>query len=388
MNKSSRTIEYEKMFAEWFGAGRAFSFWKARVGLYAILKAMGVGAGDEVVIPGYTCVVDVNPVLYLKAKPIYVDVEPNTFNIDVKALEEKITPNTKVIMAQHTYGYPCDMDAIVGIAEKSGTYVIEDCCHAFGSRYKGRTAGTFGQVAYFSSQWNKPYTTGLGGMVLVRDGELANKIESLCSREMVMPSKKEVLMLTAQLAVYRAFIYPRTTALAQNAFRLLTRRGVVVGSSSTSELGPAQMEPDYFKAMSCVQARSGLKQLRKVEGNIAHRKRIAQYYDDLLEKKGWVTRQYDRSTSEPVMVRYPVRIIAKERALHEAAKSGVELGDWFECPLHATEAPLEAYDYKTGTCPEGEKASAEVVNLPVHPRVNQKTAEKTVEFITRFAQVR
>ncbi len=387
MNKCNTAAEYEQAFAQWFGAHKALSFWKARVGLYAILKAMGIGPGDEVIIPGYTCVVDVNPVLYLKAKPVYVDIEPNTFNIDVKSLEAKITANTKVIMAQHTYGYPCDMDAIMSIAEKSGALVVEDCCHAFGSKYKDRIVGTFGQVAYFSSQWNKPYTTGLGGMVLVRDPDLADKIESLCSRELVQPSKKEVLMLTAQLAVYRAFIYPRTTALAQSAFRLLTKKGVVVGSSSTSELGPAEMESDYFKAMSCVQARSGLRQLDKIERNIAHRQSMAEYYDELLEEKGWVTRQHDRSTAQPVMVRYPVRIAEKAQALAEAARSGVELGDWFECPLHAIEAPLADYDYEDRMCPEGEKASKEVVNLPLHPRVNKKTANKTVEFITRFTQV-
>jgi len=388
MNKSNSIAEYEKAFAQWFGTHKAFSFWKARVGLYAILKAMGIGTGDEVIIPGYTCVVDVNPVLYLKAKPVYVDIEPNTFNIDVKSLEAKITPNTKVIMAQHTYGYPCDMDAIMRIAEKNGALVIEDCCHAFGSKHKDRVVGTFGQVAYFSSQWNKPYTTGLGGMVLVRDPALADRIESLCSRELAPPSKKEVLMLMAQLGVYRAFVYPRTTALAQDAFRLLTKKGVVVGSSSTSELGPAEMESDYFKAMSCVQARSGLRQLGKIERNIVHRRTIAEYYDELLEEKGWVIRQHDRSTIQPVMVRYPVRIVEKAQALAEAARRGVELGDWFECPLHAIEAPLATYHYEDGMCPESEKASRQVVNLPLHRRVSKKTAKKTVEFITRFTQAK
>jgi len=90
---------------------------------------------------------------------------------------------------------------------------------------------------------------------------------------------------------------------------------------------------------------------------------------------------------EPVMVRYPVRIAEKDKALAEAAKAGIELGSWFECPLHPIETPLEAYDYKIGMCPEAEKASNEVVNLPLHPRADEKTAKRTIEFITSFTEV-
>jgi len=376
---------YEQDFAKFFNASYAFSFWKGRVALYAILRAMGVGQGDEVVLPGYTCVMDVNPVKYLGGKPIYVDIEPETFNINMEFLQEKITPNTKVIIAQHTYGYPCDMDSIMDISEKNDIPVIEDCCLSLGSKYKGKTVGTFGRAAYFSFQWNKPFTTGLGGMALINDSELAEKIESQRT-EACKPSKKEVLMLALQLAIYRAFVYPRTTALAQRVFRYLTKKGTVVGSSSTSEFNPV-MADDFFKGMSNIQAKSGLRQLKKIEQNIAHRKRMAQLYDQLLDEHGWISRKYDRSIMDPVMVRYPVRIAEKDKALAEAAEAGIELGSWFECPLHPMETPLDAYDYKTGMCPEAEKASREVVNLPLHPRVNEKTAKKTVEFITRFTQV-
>ena len=301
-------------------------------------------------------------------------------------LESKITPKTKVIIAQHTYGYPCDMDAIMNIADKKSISVIEDCCLALGSKYKGKMTGTFGKAAYFSSQWNKPYTTGLGGIVITNDTEIAEKIRLLCKKELCLPSKWEVMMLAAQLAAYRLFIYPRTTALAQSIFRYLTKKGAVVGSSTTHELEPVKAN-DFFKAISSVQARSGLRQLKKIERNIAHRRKIAELYDKLLEEKGWKSREYDRAVMNPVMVRYPVRIKEKEKALHEAAKAGVELGSWFECPLHPIETPLEAYDYEIGMCPEAEKAGREVVNLPLHPRADEKTAKRTMEFITRFTKV-
>ena len=246
---------YEANFSNMFSAKRAFSFWKGRVALYVILKSLGVGEGDEVILPSYTCVMDVNTIKYLDAKPVYVDIEPDTLNMNVNLLEEKITSKTKVIIAQHTYGYVCDMDAILEIANRRNITVIEDCCPCLGSTYKGKLAGTFGKAAYFSFQWNKPYTTGLGGMAICHDDNLAESIRQLCERELIQPSFKEVAMLAAQLLVYRTFVYPRTTAFAQSLFRWLTTKGVVVGSSSTAEFEPA-MADDFFKAMSCIQASS------------------------------------------------------------------------------------------------------------------------------------
>jgi len=386
MNRIDVAIQYERLFAEYFAVKYAFAFWKGRVALYAILKAIGIGPGDEVILPGYTCVMDVNPIKYLGAKPVYVDIEPATFNINVELIQEKITARTKVLIAQHTYGYPCDMDGIMKVADENGIDVIEDCCLAFGSKYKGRTVGTFGKAAYFSFQWNKPFTTGVGGMASTDDVELAERIESLWACEMYQPSRGEVLMLWAQLVVYRLFVYPRTTALAQAAFRYLTKKAMVVGSSSVSEFQPT-MATDFFKAMSSVQARAGVRELKKIGQNIAHRRKMAEFYDKLFGEKGWPVRKYDSSVIEPVMVRYPVRITDKEKALAKAAKAGVELGSWFECPLHPIETPLEAYDYEIGMCPEAEKACREVVNLPLHPRANERTAKKTVEFISRFTPV-
>lgn len=377
--------EYQRQFARFFGAERAFAFWKGRVGLYALLRALNVAGGDEVVLPGYTCVMNVNPIKYIGARPVYVDIEPDTFNIDVNLLKEKITNNTKVIIAQHTYGYPCDMDAILDIAASRGISVIEDCCLTFGSKYKNKLAGTFGRAAYFSFQWNKPYTTGLGGMVITNDAELAERIESLQANEMCPPSGWEVFMLRLQLMVYRLLIYPRTTALAQRLFRYLASKGAVVGSSRASEYEPVKAD-DFFKGMSAVQARSGLRQLKKIDHNMAHRLSMALRYDRLVEDKGFKSRSYNGGVMRPVLVRYPLRIAEKTEALEQAAKAGIELGSWFECPLHPTETPLASYDYEPGMCPEAEKAAGQVVNLPLHPRVSEKTAVKTVEFITSFTR--
>jgi dTDP-4-amino-4,6-dideoxygalactose transaminase len=326
---------------------------------------------------------NVNPIKYLGAKPVYVDIEPYTFNINPDLIEQAITPKTKVLLAQHTYGFPCDMDKIMFIAQKHNLIVIEDCCLSLGSTYNGKTVGTFGKAAYFSFQWNKPITTGLGGMLTTSDGKLAQQIQQLRDKEIIQPGFKEVALLAAELAVYRTFIYPRTTALAQQLFRFLTKKGAVVGSSSSAEFDPV-MAPDFFKAMSPVQACSGARQLKKLSQAMAHRKQMAQLYDRMLSEIGHKPLEYDRNRIDPVLVRYPIRVRDKEKAIHDAASAGVELGSWFECPLHPSETPLEKYDYKAGQCPEAEKASREVVNLPLHPRASQSTARRTVAFIKHY----
>ena len=243
--------------------------------------------------------------------------------------------------------------------------------------------GTFGRGAYFSFQWNKPFTTGLGGMLVTSDESLAKEIQRLRDAEMCRPSLKEIFLLAAELAVYRTFIYPRTTAMAQQLFRFLTKKGAVVGSSSSAEFVPV-MANDFFKAMSPVQAFSGMSQLKKLDQGIAHRKKMASLYDRMLTEKGFPPRIYDKSMIDPVLVRYPLRIKEKDKALEMAASAGVELGSWFECPLHPIETPLEKYDYISGMCPQAEKASRETVNLPLHPRVSEKTVRRTVEYISQF----
>jgi len=378
----NKVTSFEEAFATWTGTRSAFAFWKGRVAMYAILRALGVAEGDEVMLPGYTCVMDVNPIKYLGAEPVFVDIEPVTYNIDVGLIEEKITPRTKVIVAQHTYGYPCEMDAIMDISDRHGIPVVEDCCLALGSKYRDKLCGTFGVAAYFSFQWNKPFTTGIGGMAVTSDVELADKIRDLCEAELVAPGSKAAFLLSLQRLVYRLLIYPKTTAMAQSLFRWLTRKGVVVGSSSTSEFVP-EMAGDFFMAMDAGQAGAGLRQLKKIDGNIQHRRTMQRLYDELLRQAGFSVPEIPEHF-DPSLVRYPVRVDDKQRAIAEAPGRRVELGTWFECPLHPIETPMHLYGYVEGMCPVAEKAGRDVVNLPLHPRAGRATARRSVRFVTKI----
>ena len=374
--------QFEDAFAAWLGATHAFAFWKGRVALYAILRGLGVGAGDEVILPGYTCVVAVNPIMYLGAKPIYVDIEPVTYNINPGLIEAKITPRTRVILAQHTYGYPAEMEAILDVANRHGLPVVEDSCLAPGSTYKGRKTGTFGLAAFWSFQWNKTCTTGIGGMATTNDADLAPKIEQLGREEALRPRFAEAAMLAAERVVHRATVYPKSIMVVQSIFRWLVDHKVVVGSSATAEYKQAA-DPEFFKTMSRGQARAGLHQLRRLEDNLAHRRHMTRLYDTLLDEQGW-PRPRIPSHIDPVLVRYPVRVADKAAALALARKELVELGTWFECPLHQALVALEKYEYHAGMCPNAEKAAREVVNLPTHPRAKERHARESVEVIARI----
>ncbi|MCA1928241.1 MAG: aminotransferase class I/II-fold pyridoxal phosphate-dependent enzyme, partial [Calditerrivibrio sp.] len=157
--------------------GKVFTFFKGRVALYAILKSMGIGDKDEVILPGFTCVVVPNAISYTGAIPVYVDIDIKNFNIDVDKIEEKISKNTKAIIAQHTFGIPAEMDEIKKLCKKYNLFLIEDACHCLGSKYKGEELGTIGDASFFSSQWSKPITTGLGGWAKINNDELLKKME-------------------------------------------------------------------------------------------------------------------------------------------------------------------------------------------------------------------
>ncbi len=376
-DKTIRRFEHE--FADWLGVSHAFAFWKGRVAMYAILKAMGVGEGDEVILPGYTCVVAVNPIKFLGAKPIYVDIEPITYNIDPDKIEAKISKSTKLIVAQHTYGYPAEMDAIMDIANRHGLPVVEDSCLAVGSTYNNQKTGTFGVAAYWSGQWNKTFTTGVGGLATTNDSDLAERINRLRDQESIQPSFKEVSLLSFQRMVHRAVVYPRTVAMIQSLFRWLSDKGLVVGSSATSEYRQ-EYDPAFFKAMSPGQARTGICAVKRLEANINHRRYMAQLYQKLLAEQDWPI-PIIPSYINPVLVRYPVRVADKERAITQAASARVELGTWFESPLHQALVSLKEYEYHKGMCPVAEQAAKEVVNLPTHLRANDRVARQSVDFV-------
>jgi len=164
--------KFENAFAEYCGVRYGVGVCNGTVALHLALKVLGVGEGDEVIIPNFTMIASAFAVCHTGAKPVFVDADKNTWNIDVNKIEEKITSRTKAIMPVHIFGNMCNMDAIKNIAQKHNLHIVEDAAEAHGSEYRGKKSGSFSDIAAFSFYANKNITTGEGGMVITDNEEL------------------------------------------------------------------------------------------------------------------------------------------------------------------------------------------------------------------------
>ncbi len=163
---------FEDSFSEFVNVNHSVAVSNGTVALHLALLALGLGKGDEVIVPTFTYIASVNGIKYVNAKPVFIDSDPKTWQIDPSKIREKISSRTKAIMAVHIYGHPCDMKEIKKIAEEYDLYIIEDCAEAIGSYYNNIHAGNFSDIATFSFFGNKTITTGEGGMVCMNDKNL------------------------------------------------------------------------------------------------------------------------------------------------------------------------------------------------------------------------
>jgi perosamine synthetase len=171
--------KFEAVFGEYCGVPNALAVSNGTVALHLGLAALGIGPGDEVIVPDLTFAASINAVVYTGATPVIVDVDHATWTLDPVQLKANVTARTKAIMPVHLYGHPCHMQEIMAIARQHGLLVIEDCAEAIGSTYKGQMVGSFGDVAAFSFFGNKTITTGEGGMVLCRDAAVHDRAKRL-----------------------------------------------------------------------------------------------------------------------------------------------------------------------------------------------------------------
>lgn len=166
--------QFEDNFSNFTGIKNSVAVSNGTVALHVALLALGIGIGDEVIVPTFTYIASVNAIRYVNAKPVFVDSDPRTWQIDPSKIRDKISRRTKAIMAVHIYGHPCELDEIKRIANKYKLFIIEDCAEAIGTFYNGRHAGSFGDISTFSFFGNKAITTGEGGAVCTNDDNLAD----------------------------------------------------------------------------------------------------------------------------------------------------------------------------------------------------------------------
>jgi len=316
---------FERKFSEYCGAAHGVACSSGTTAIHLALEALGIGCGDEVIVPCFTLIADANMVILAGARPVFVDVSPRNWCIDPAQTERKITPRTKAIVPVHMYGHPCDMDPILEIAWQHGLYVIEDAAQAHGAEYRGRRVGKIGDVGCFSFYASKTLTTGEGGMVVTNNARLAERMRTIRSQGFEGDS--------------RAYIHK---AMGFN-YRLTN-----------------------------FQAAIGLAQTEKADEKTEKKREIARCYRRLLENEPDITLQAEESWAKSTFWNYTVLVedgfgASRDEVRRRLYENGIETRCTFKA-LHRQPVYVEGSDPRYpdvgGHYPVSEALDAKGICLP------------------------
>jgi perosamine synthetase len=336
-----RTREFERRFAEYVGATHAVAVNSCTAGLHLALAAEGIGAGDEVITTPYTFVATVETICYLGARPVFVDVDPATRNIDPAAIEAKITPRTRAIVPVHIAGLPCDMDPILELAAARGIPVLEDAAHSLPASYRGRRIGSISRATAFSFYATKNLTTAEGGMLTTEDADLA--------------------------ARYRRLSLHGITADGWKRYRL--------GGKWFYEV----VEMGYKYNLTDIAAAMGLVQLDKLDAFDARRHEIARTFREKLSDLSDLALPVEPEHVRHAWHLYIVGLTAKARVSRETlierlTERGVGTSVHF-IPAHLHPYYASHLGHRRGDFPRAEAAFECAVSLPLYPAMTDEDVD-------------
>lgn len=336
-----KTEEFERLIADYVGVKHAVAVSSGTAALHLVVKALGIGPGDEVLVPSFTFVASVNVILYEGATPIFVDIEPDTYNLDPEDLERKITPRTKAIMVVDVFGHPAEWDEITRIAEKHGLKIIDDSCEALGAEYKGRKLGQFGDAAAFAFYPNKQMTTGEGGVIVTNNPEIARLCRSLRNQG----------------------------------------RGEMGAWLEHERLG-------YNYRMTEMSAALGISQLKRLETLLAKREQVARMYTGRLAGLDFlrppVVRPYVRM-SWFVYVVTLAEGFYRDSVMEAMAKEGIPTRGYFS-PVHLQPCIRELLGTEEGMLPVTESVARRAIALPFHGNLTASEVDCVVETLARCVE--
>jgi len=369
---------YKKNIASFLNvnADQIFLYWKGRVALYALLKAMHVTKDDEIILPAFTCVVVANAILYLGAKPVYVDIDKETYNPRFEDIKRAFTAKTKVIICQNTFGLSSHIEEITSFAKAHHVYTIEDCTHGFGGYYHGRPNGTFCDAAFYSTQWNKPFHTGTGGFALINNLNLMESIHQ-ANRDLIKPSLKQTISLKLLFFVKEKLLNRYTYWFLVRFYRFLSMHNLILGSSSGEEVSSVDRPKNYFMALSKVQMKKGIQNIKTLQQILIRRKENAKIYTQFLMSKN-INHVPLYLFENHSFLKYPLLVENREEVFRLAKKQNIKLGDWFNSPLHPVQKDFERWQFHAELYPHAVFIGKRMVNLP--------TDTKDTAHILRFLQ--
>ncbi len=287
-SKGKYVEEFEKRFSEYCGCKYGITTTSGTTSLHLALASIDLKKSDEVIVPAFTMISSLFSIVYCCAKPVLVDADKETWNMDIQQIEEKVSDRTKAIMPVHIYGHPCDMDPIMKIAKKHGLFVLEDAAEAHGAEYKGKKAGGIGDVGCFSFYANKIITCGEGGMVVTNNEAIARRAKTL-----------------------------RDLSFEEGKGRIYLH----------SEVG-------YNYRMTNLQAAIGLAQFERINELIEMRRRNAQLYNKFLEDTNGIRLPIEKEWAKNVYWMYSILIepefgISRDKLMNELEKKGIETRSFF-----------------------------------------------------------
>lgn len=368
----------EKAFKKRFKVKYSYAFSSGRAAFYYILKSLNFSPGDEVLIQAFTCVAVPNAVLWAGLKPVYVDIDKNTFNLSSADLEKKITSRSKAVVIQHTFGIPANIESIIKIARKHNLFIIEDCAHSLGASYKNKEVGTHGDMAFFSFGRDKVLSSVFGGMAITKNKSFAKRLKgynnllinptpSFINRQLLYP-----IIYSGLLPLYNIFIGKLLLKLVFWG-RILSK--AVYDEEKTGKM------PSFVKyKLAPALAALALHQFEKIEKLNKHRRKIAAIYSKILLQD----RLFNKEFTEPIFLRYPVLTTEKNRLLQEAKQKGIHLGNWYNTPITPINTDAGGFNYRHGSCPTAEFVCDRVVNLPTHINITTAQAHAVALLVKKY----
>ncbi len=334
------TERFEKAFVRYLGGGYATAVSNGTAALHLAVASLGITEGDEVILPSLTFVATANAVLYVGARPVFGDiVGTENLNISPGEIRKRITKKTRAVVVMHYGGYPCDMEAILGIAKRHGLYVIEDAAHAPGAEYSGKKCGLIGDVGCFSFFSNKNLVTGEGGMVVTRDRVLAERIRRMRSHGM--------------------------ETLSWDKYR---------GRLSSYDIGGL----GYNYRTTEIQSALGLVQLKKLDRNNRKRKRFVEAYVKGLKKIEEISLPFFEFMGQPSYHLFSILlgpITDRKKVMDGLRRFGIQTSVHYP-PVHLFSLYRNKFGYKKGDLPKTEEVSRRELTLPLHPLMKEEDVKE------------
>lgn len=365
--------KYEQQFSALIGDGYAISFAAGRMAFYSLMKALGIGSGDEVILPGFTCSVMPNAVFRVGAKPVFADIDEDSFGSGVEDIKKKITVKTKLIVVQHSFGIPCDIQPIVDLGKKSGIFVVEDCAITLDSSVNGLKVGNWGDAAIFSTDHSKPINTLIGGLLYTKDESIHKKMKNLSVRIPQLDNDR-------QKRLFKRFLFEQKYYIPENYQKgvFLThlysvKKKLKLDSKSTfldadySKHSSGDRKYPYPAKMPPFLAQLGLFELERWSNEKQRRKDLLKKYLEIMQESGF-GKTLPKVYLNPDVDIVPLRFVFTYQNAKELLNKMTAFIDinwiWFRTPVICCPDGPESVGYEFGSCPVSEKIGANIINLP------------------------